>query len=149
MDERHYSELTIEAQTKVVYVIMDGLGGFRSADRGSELMESRHPNLDRLAHNASCGVMDPDAPGVTPGSGPGHLALLGYDPEVYEIGRGALSAAGLGIQLEPGDVAARCNFATLGQGDNIVDRRAGRPATEVVAELCRRVMKEATIDADF
>jgi len=149
MDERHYSDLTIEADTKVVYLIMDGLGGFRSAERGSELMESRHPALDQLARESACGLMDPVAPGITPGSGPGHLALFGYDPEVYQLGRGALSAAGLGLHLKPGEVAARCNFATLGESGNIVDRRAGRPPTEVVAGLCRRVMEQVTIDADF
>src|SRR5687768_4975595 len=105
MDERHYPELTVETDSKIVFLIMDGLGGFRSHERGSELMESRHPNLNQLAREASCGLLDPVAPGVTPGSGPGHLGLFGYDPEIHELGRGALSAAGLGVELKPGDVA--------------------------------------------
>src|SRR5207237_7659407 len=105
MDEHYY--ITVEGTTKIVYLIMDGLGGYRSLERGSELAESDHPNLDSLASESVCGLMDPVAPGITPGSGPGHLGLFGYDPFVFELGRGALSAAGLGVDLEPGDVAAR------------------------------------------
>src|SRR2546426_10296583 len=138
MDERHYSDLTIEADSKIVYLIMDGLGGFRSAERGSELMESRHPALNQLARESACGLMDPVAPGVTPASGPGHLALFGYDPEVFELGRGALSAAGLEFPLGPGDVAARGNLCTLDSAGHITDRRAGRlpdPEARAVVQL--------------
>jgi len=147
MDERYY--ITVEARTKIVYLIMDGLGGYRSSIRGSELQESRHPNLDALAADAICGLMDPVAPGITPGSGPGHLGLFGYDPFQFELGRGALSAAGLGVDLEPGDVAARCNFATLDANGRIVDRRAGRIATEKSRELCERINNEVVLDVEF
>jgi 2,3-bisphosphoglycerate-independent phosphoglycerate mutase len=145
MDQRFYLDHTINATTRIVYLIMDGLGGYRSADRGSELMESSHPGLDQLAARSACGLLDPVAPGVTPGSGPGHLGLFGYDPEMYGLGRGALSAAGLGVDLKPGEVAARANFATLGDDGSVVDRRAGRIASEAAAQLCERISSEVSL----
>jgi 2,3-bisphosphoglycerate-independent phosphoglycerate mutase len=149
VDERHFRELTVEATTKIVYLIMDGLGGFASPDRGSELMESRHPHLDELATFAACGVLDPVGPGITPGSGPGHLALFGYDPEIYELGRGALSAAGLGVELRPGDVAARVNLATLDEKGCVVDRRAGRISTEEAEKLCQSISAQVSLSVPF
>src|ERR687886_3133517 len=112
--------------SKIVLVVMDGLGGLADAEHGTEAEEADTPNLDRLAAEGVTGLGEPVGPGITPGSGPGHLALFGYDPEVFELGRGALSAAGLDIELRPGDVAARANLATVGPDGLITDRRAGR-----------------------
>src|SRR5712691_13105527 len=105
--------LVTSAPTKIVLVVVDGLGGFRTDDRGSELHAAATPNLDRLAREGASGLHTVVAPGVTAGSGAGHLAVFGYDPLAYELGRGALSAAGVGFALKPGDVAARVNFCTL------------------------------------
>src|SRR5205085_6367835 len=118
--------LVRDAGTKIVLVVMDGLGGFADAGHGTELEEADTPNLDALAAEGCTGLGEPVGPGITPGSGPGHLALFGYDPEVYELGRGALSAAGLEFPLGPGDVAARANLCTLDAAGHVVDRRAGR-----------------------
>src|SRR5438270_13100019 len=100
------STLVQPADTRIVLVVMDGLGGYATATRGSELEEANAPNLDRLATEGSVGLVEPVGPGITPGSGPGHLGLFGYDPLDYELGRGALSAAGLHRGLQPGAVAA-------------------------------------------
>ncbi|HEX2048563.1 MAG TPA: 2,3-bisphosphoglycerate-independent phosphoglycerate mutase [Acidimicrobiales bacterium] len=127
------------ASTKIVLVVLDGLGGYADADRGTELEEADTPNLDQLAAAGSTGMLDPVGPGITPGSGPAHLSLFGYEPFDYHLGRGALSAAGLDVHLMPGDVAARGNLATLDENGIIVDRRAGRlpdlEALEVVRLL--------------
>jgi 2,3-bisphosphoglycerate-independent phosphoglycerate mutase len=127
------------AASKIVLVVLDGLGGFAGPDRGTELEEARTPNLDELAAAGSSGLLDPVGAGITPGSGPAHLALFGYDPVEYQLGRGALSAAGLEVEIKPGDVAARGNLATLDGEGRITDRRAGRlpdsEALEVVDRL--------------
>jgi 2,3-bisphosphoglycerate-independent phosphoglycerate mutase len=135
---------------KALLLVMDGLGGYRTAERGSELTEASTPNLDRLAGEGSLGLHDPVTRGVTPGSGAGHLGLFGYDPLSYEIGRGALSAAGIGFELQPGDVAARVNFCTLDADGVITDRRAGRLPTEEAAAICELLMREIKLDeAEF
>lgn len=124
--------------SKIVLVVMDGLGGFADAEHGTELEEANTPNLDGLAAEGITALCEPVGPGITPGSGPGHLALFGYDPEVFELGRGALSAAGLDFKLEPGDVAARGNLCTLDAAGVITDRRAGRvpdPEAQAVVRL--------------
>src|SRR5919198_2224188 len=127
------------ADTKILLVVMDGLGGFADAEHGTELEEAATPNLDRLAADGTTGLVEPVGPGITPGSGPGHLGLFGYDPERFELGRGALSAAGLDFELRPGDVAARGNLCTLAADGTVADRRAGRlpddEAAAVVAKL--------------
>lgn len=129
--------LATEADTKIVLVVLDGLGGIGTVGRGSELAEARTPNLDALAIEGSSGVHTPVAPGITPGSGAGHLALFGYDPLIYELGRGALSAAGVGFDLKPGDIAARVNFCALDPGGRVADRRAGRLSSDENQRLCR------------
>src|SRR5919199_5915521 len=131
---------------KAMLLVMDGLGGYRTTGRGSELTEAATPNFDRLAAEGSLGLHDPVTRGITPGSGAGHLGLFGYDPLEYEIGRGALSAAGIGFALEPGDVAARVNFCTLGPDGTIADRRAGRLPTEEAAGICELLRREAHLD---
>jgi 2,3-bisphosphoglycerate-independent phosphoglycerate mutase len=131
---------------KALLLVMDGLGGYRTAQRGSELTEADTPNLDRLAGEGSLGLHDPVTRGITPGSGAGHLGLFGYDPLEYEIGRGALSAAGIGFQLQPGDVAARVNFCTLNPDGTIADRRAGRLPTEEAAAICELLVREINLD---
>jgi 2,3-bisphosphoglycerate-independent phosphoglycerate mutase len=135
-----------DSDGKIVLVVADGLGGYADADHDSELEEARSPNLDRLAAEGSVGLVTPVAPGITPGSGPGHLALFGYDPLRYDLGRGVLSAVGLEFDLRPGDVAARGNFATLDAAGNVGDRRAGRIPDEEAAPLVERLNAEVTLD---
>lgn len=135
------TSLAVEAETKIVLVVLDGLGGIRTDERGSELHAARTPNLDSLAREGSSGVHTVVSPGITPGSGAGHLALFGYDPRKYQLGRGALSAAGVGFELKPGDVAARVNFCTIYESGVILDRRAGRISSEENSRLCKKVLE--------
>jgi 2,3-bisphosphoglycerate-independent phosphoglycerate mutase len=133
-------ELSISTPSKIVMVVIDGLGGLPDPKTGkTELETARLPNLDALAAQGICGLADPVAPGITPGSGPGHLALFGYDPIACNIGRGVLEAVGIDVELGPGDVAARGNFCTVDENGIITDRRAGRISTEKCAELCRQL----------
>jgi 2,3-bisphosphoglycerate-independent phosphoglycerate mutase len=130
--------------SKIILYVWDGLGGIGAGPEGkTELQAARTPNADRLASQGTCGLLEPVYPGVTPGSGPGHLGLFGYDPVEYQIGRGALEAVGVGFDFRPGDVAARLNFCTLDSKGAIKDRRAGRIPTDeskrVVARLAEAV----------
>ena len=134
------------ATTKILLVVLDGLAGYADADRGTELEEADTPNLDQLAGAGSTGMLDPVGPGITPGSGPAHLSLFGYEPFDYHLGRGALSAAGLDVHLWPGDVAARGNLATLDEEGNIVDRRAGRIPDLEALEVVRLLNEGVAIE---
>jgi 2,3-bisphosphoglycerate-independent phosphoglycerate mutase len=127
-------------KTRIILCVLDGVGGLPHPDHGAtELEAARTPNLDALASTGSLGMHDPVAPGVTPGSGPAHLALFGYDPLAWPVGRGALSALGVGHDLEEGDVAIRLNLATLDAERNITDRRAGRPSDARAREVVERL----------
>lgn len=133
-------QLTIENDSKIVFLILDGLGGLQMEGHPTTELEAAHtPNMDRLVAESTCGLMIPVEPGVTPGSGPGHFALFGYDPVQANIGRGVLSAAGLEFDLTDRDVAARGNFATLDAHGNVVDRRAGRIPTEENERVCQKI----------
>jgi len=128
------------AQTKLVLLVLDGLGGMpREAGGPTELEAASTPNLDRLAAEGQAGLSQPIGLGITPGSGPGHLALFGYDPVASNIGRGALSALGLGLQLDAGDLGVRLNFCTLDDEGIVVDRRAGRIDTRINQALVSRL----------
>ena len=134
------SGLAIAQDARIVLTVIDGLGGLPHPETGqSELETARTPHLDKLAANSALGLTDPVGAGITPGSGPGHLALFGYDPVRHQVGRGALSALGLNFPLQPGDVAARGNFAAVDAQGRITDRRAGRIPTELSAKLCARL----------
>ncbi len=136
MDFRFLKDLVVPAQTKIVLIVMDGLGGLPIEAGGkTELESAQKPNLDALAAQSALGLADPVAPGITPGSGPGHLGIFGYDPLRYEIGRGVLEALGIDFDLGPDDVAARGNFCSVDANGNLTDRRAGRIATELNVEL--------------
>ncbi len=131
-------ELAHPSPTRIVLLVIDGLGGLPHPATGkTELETARTPNLDKLAAIGVCGLSDPVGSGITPGSAPGHLALFGYDPVSFNIGRGALEAIGVDFDLQPGDVAARGNFCTMDKAGLITDRRAGRISTEKSTELCR------------
>src|ERR1017187_7286751 len=133
-----YSHLTIKTNAKLALLVLDGLGDIATKEQNylTPLEAAATPNLDRLAKDGAQGRMIPVAPGITPGSGPGHLGLFGYDPLEYEVGRGVIEALGLGLELKAGDIAARANFCTLNEKGVVTDRRAGRIETKVTEELC-------------
>ena len=133
-------ELNVQNNNKIVMLVADGLGGLPVQSLGpTELEAAKTPHLDALVEYGTCGSSIPVKPGISPGSGPGHLGLFGYDPLQYLIGRGALEATGIGFHLGPQDVAIRCNFCTLDNNGNITDRRAGRIPTEQSAPLAVRL----------
>src|ERR1044072_1942667 len=131
-------ELREPATSKIVLVVADGLGGLPLELGGkTELESARTPNLDACVREGVCGLSTPVLPGITPGSGPGHLGLFGYDPLEYKIGRGILEALGIQFEVGPRDVAVRGNFCTVDAAGKITDRRAGRPSTERCVAMCR------------
>ncbi|HOJ88750.1 MAG TPA: 2,3-bisphosphoglycerate-independent phosphoglycerate mutase [Pseudothermotoga sp.] len=145
------SEIVQPSQTKIVLLVMDGIGDL-PRDGKTPLQAARTPNLDKLATESDLGQTIPVLPGITPGSGPGHLALFGYDPVKYQIGRGILEALGSNVPVGEKDVVARANFATVKDGI-IVDRRAGRPTTEesskVVEKLSRSIKEIDGVQITF
>jgi 2,3-bisphosphoglycerate-independent phosphoglycerate mutase len=130
--------ISTPSPSKVIMIAIDGLGGLPDPETGkTELETARTPNMDRLAFEGNCGLMDPVRPGIIPGSLPGHLAIFGFDPLTFSIGRGAMEAIGVNFDLQADDVVARGNFAIVDKDNIIIDRRAGKIATEKTAELCQ------------
>ena len=124
--------------SKIVLLVIDGLGGLPNPETGkTELETANTPNLDKLATKGVCGLGDPVGLGITPGSAPGHLALFGYNPVSFSIGRGVLEALGIDFNLQSDDVAARGNFCSVDEMGLVTDRRAGRISTEKCIELCQ------------
>ena len=135
-------KLVLPSNRRIILLVLDGLGGLpRQSDGKTELEAAHTPNLDRIAQAGITGLSNPIGRGITPGSGPAHLALFGYDPIRYEVGRGVLSALGVGFDLEPDDVAARGNFCTVDERGVITDRRAGRIPSEIGVELSKLLDK--------
>ncbi|MBN1590042.1 MAG: 2,3-bisphosphoglycerate-independent phosphoglycerate mutase [Pirellulales bacterium] len=138
--------LHVKNDSKIVMLVADGLGGLPVEPGGpTELEAANTPNLDALAKQGISGLSIPIKPGITPGSGPGHLGLFGYDPLKFMIGRGVLEATGIGFHVGPDDVAIRCNFCTLDASGNIADRRAGRIPTEASAPLAKMLGENVKI----
>lgn len=147
-----YKQLLVPNDTKLALVVLDGLGDIAVEEHGFKTpLEVAHtPNLDALAKHSAQGRLIPVAPGITPGSGPGHLGLFGYDPLEFEVGRGVIEALGLGLDLKAGDVAARANFCSLDSNGLVTDRRAGRIDTKVcetqVALLAQKIKKIGDVE---
>ena len=130
--------IAIPSSTKIVLIVIDGLGGLPSLETGkTELETANTPNLDKLAAKGICGLIDPVSPGITPGSSPAHLALFGYEPISFKVGRGVLEAMGTDFDLQPEDIAARGNFCTVDKDGLVTDRRAGRISTDECVRLCQ------------
>ncbi|MCA9038910.1 MAG: 2,3-bisphosphoglycerate-independent phosphoglycerate mutase [Planctomycetaceae bacterium] len=133
-------QLQKKNDSKIVLYVADGLGGLPQQPGGkTELETAATPNLDKLAQRGTLGLSTPVLPGITPGSGPGHLGLFGYDPLTFNIGRGVLEALGIDFDLGPNDVAIRGNFCTIDGDGKITDRRAGRIASDIGAKLCEKL----------
>jgi len=140
MDLEQIRQLVQPADTKILLIVMDGLGGLpKGPGYGTPLEEASTPNLNDLATNSICGLHQPVAAGITPGSGPAHLALFGYDPFDYPVGRGVLAALGIDFDLKEQDLAVRGNFCTIDESGKVVDRRAGRIETARNRELCQEL----------
>jgi 2,3-bisphosphoglycerate-independent phosphoglycerate mutase len=142
----YMKKLSRISPSKIVFLIIDGVGGLPHPETGkTELESARRPNLNRIASDSLCGLSDPVSPGITPGSAPGHLAIFGYDPVKYNIGRGVVEALGIDLELKPDDIAARGNFCTVDDKGILADRRAGRISTEKNIKLCR-LLNNISID---
>jgi 2,3-bisphosphoglycerate-independent phosphoglycerate mutase len=142
----HIKKISRISPSKIVLLIIDGLGGLPHPETGkTELESATKPNLNRIARDSLCGLIDPVSPGITPGSAPGHLAIFGYEPVKYNIGRGVMEALGIDVKLKPDDIAARGNFCTVDAKGIITHRRAGRIATDKNTKLCR-LLNDIAID---
>ena len=139
-------ELSVPTDSKIVLLVLDGLGGLPSDEGKTELEAANSPNLDSIAAASDLGLSIPVAAGVSPGSGPGHLGLFGYNPIQFPVGRGVLSALGVGFELEQSDLAARINFATKDSEGKISDRRAGRIPTEEASKLVDEINEKLQLD---
>ena len=133
---KEIEDLIFKSDAKIVLAVMDGLGGLPGKNGFTGLDAAKTPNMDRVATRGICGLSEAVATGVTPGSGPAHLSLFGYDPFETQIGRGVLEALGIGMELTEKELSARANFATIDKSNIITDRRAGRIPTEKNRELC-------------
>lgn len=142
------AELAQETPSRIVFLVMDGLGGAPGPDGKTELEAARILNLDALAVRSQLGLTDPVSPGITPGSGPSHLALFGYDPLEFQVGRGVLEALGIDFPLKTTDVAMRANFCIVDQNGILADRRAGRLETAQAARLCRMLRDIRLVGAE-
>lgn len=138
------SSLAKANDSRIVLLVMDGVGDCDNDGRGTALQMAETPNLDALAARSALGLSVPVATGVTPGSGPGHLGLFGYDPLIYQVGRGVLSALGIEFDITPRDVAARLNFCTIDAEGNVADRRAGRIADDVNRRVLAKIREKLT-----
>ncbi len=143
-----YSNLTIKTNAKLVLVVMDGLGDLATKEQNFMTPQeaARTPNLDALSKTGAQGRMIPVAPGITPGSGPGHLGLFGYDPLEFQVGRGVIEALGLGVELKAGDVAARANFCTLDAKGIVTDPAGGARGNEGDGGVVRAVVEQGQED---
>lgn len=148
LNQEIIKDLAVETGSKIVFIVMDGVGGLPLTPEGkTELEAANTPNLDELASKSILGLSNPVAPGITPGSGPGHLALFGYGPFEWNMGRGVLAALGIGFPLKPSDIAARINFCTVNDEGVITDRRAGRIQTPLCSELVNELRQIKIIGA--
>ena len=136
-------EIIKKNDKKILLLVIDGVGGIPDPETGkTELETANIPNIDDFAKRGSCGLSIPVLPGITPGSGPGHIALFGYDPIEVQIGRGVLECLGIGLHLDKDDIAIRGNFATIDENNIVIDRRAGRIPTEENKKLVELISKK-------
>ncbi len=151
MELEFIKKLIKKNDSKIIMLVMDGIGGLPlESDGKTELETANTPNLDALAKKSICGLHNPVGNGITPGSGPGHLGIFGYNPVKYQVGRGVLAANGIGFELKDGDVAARGNFATIDSEGKVTDRRAGRISSEKNKELCNLLCEKISLcDTDL
>ena len=141
MDPEFIDSLVVKNDTKIIFLIMDGLGGLPMGGRETELEAANTPNLDALARKSVCGLLDPIGYGITPGSGPAHFALFGYDPVRNNIGRGILEGAGIDFPMTDRDLLIRINFATIDKEGVVIDRRAGRIDNETNRRICGKLQE--------